>query len=176
MDMSPGDQGSIQNPTARLDSPTKPGIVPCVSADSMKTQMQYLYMQHPLDGIWHNETITGVPVTLTAIGSDGTVTDIGTTTTNGYGGTFGMAWTPTKADTYTIMASFAGDNSYGSSMATSSITVGPSPTTSPTTAPTATSTQGLATTSDLATYIIGVGIAIIIAIGIVGALVLRKRA
>jgi outer membrane protein assembly factor BamB len=131
MDMSPGDQGSISNPTASLDSATKPGTVPCVSAASMETQMEYLYLQHPIDGIWHNETITGVPVILTAIGSDGSVIDIGTTTTNGYGGTFGMAWTPPKEDTYTIMASFNGDDSYGSSMATTAVTVGPAPATTP---------------------------------------------
>ena len=35
---------------------------PCVSAASMATQMEYLYMQHPIDGLYHNETITGVPV------------------------------------------------------------------------------------------------------------------
>jgi hypothetical protein len=129
MDMSPGDQGSIQNPTARLDSPTAPGTGPCVSAASMETQMEYLYMQHPIDGLYHNETITGVPVVLTAIGSDGSVIDIGTTTTNGYYGTFGIPWTPTKEDTYTIMASFAGDDSYGSSSAATMVTVGPAPAT-----------------------------------------------
>jgi hypothetical protein len=135
MDMSPGDQGSIQNPTARLDSPTAAGKVPCVSAASMETQMEYLYMQHPIDGIWHNETITGVPVILTAIGSDGTVTDIGTTTTNGYYGTFSYAWTPPKEDTYTIMATFAGSDSYGSSTAAAGLVVSPAPAVSPTPTP-----------------------------------------
>jgi hypothetical protein len=67
---------------------------PCVSKDSMATQMEYLHMQHPIDGLWHNETITGVPVALTAIKSDGTVIDIGATTTNGYYGTFKYTWTP----------------------------------------------------------------------------------
>lgn len=88
IDMSPGDQGSTTNPTAPLDSPTKPGTVPCVNAASMETQMEYLYMQHPIDGFYHNETITGVPVILMAIASDGTVTDLGTITTNGYYGTY----------------------------------------------------------------------------------------
>jgi hypothetical protein len=102
---------------------------PCVSHSSMRTQMEYLHMQYPIDGIWHNETITGVPVTLTAIGLDGTVIDIGSVTTNGYYGTFGKAWTPPKQDTYTIIASFAGDDSYGSSNAATTVTVGPAPTT-----------------------------------------------
>jgi hypothetical protein len=129
MDKSPGDQGSFDNPTAPLDSATAPGTVPCVSAASMETQMEYLYMQHPINGIWHNETITGVPVMLTAIGSDGSVTDIGTTTTNGYYGSFGYSWSPPKADTYTIIASFNGDDSYGSSSAATAVSVGPAPVT-----------------------------------------------
>ena len=82
-------------------------------------------MQQPIDGLWHNFTITGVPVTLTAIGSDGTFYDIGTTTTDGYGGTFGMPWTPPAEGTYTITAAFAADDSYGSSMATTHVAVGP---------------------------------------------------
>jgi hypothetical protein len=108
-------------------SPAQPGT-PCVdSGYSMTTQMNYLHLQYPIDGIWHNETITGVPVTLSAIGSDGTYYDIGTATTDGYYGTFGMAWTPPKQDTYTIMANFAADASYGSSGAATSVTVGPAP-------------------------------------------------
>jgi hypothetical protein len=109
-------------------SPAQPGT-PCVSKDSMTTQMEHIHLGMAIDGLWHNETITGVPVALAAIGSDGTVIDIGTTTTNGYGGNFGMAWTPTKEDTYTIMASFAADDSYGSSTAYTTVTVGPAPAT-----------------------------------------------
>jgi hypothetical protein len=138
--------------------------------------MQYLYMQHPLDGISHNETITGVPVTLTAIASDGTVTDIGTTTTNGYYGTFGMEWAPAAEGTYTVTASFAGDDSYGSSSAATTVCVGPAPSVAPTATPTSTTaTSNLATTSDLMTYLVVGIIIIIIAIAIVGALILRKH-
>ena len=64
-------------------SPAQPNT-PCVSKESMTTQMQYLHKQQPIGGIWGNETITGVPVTLTAIGLDGSFIDIGTVTTNGY--------------------------------------------------------------------------------------------
>ena len=98
---------------------------PCVSADSMSTQMEYLFFQYPIDGIWHNETITGVPVTLTAIAEDGIYVDIGTTTTDGYSGAFGVVWTPTTEGKYKIIASFAGDDSYGSSTATTFVAVGP---------------------------------------------------
>jgi hypothetical protein len=169
--MSPGDQGSTLNPTAPLDSPTALGTVPCVSAASMETQMEYLYMQQPIDGIWHNETITGVPVILTAIGSDNTVYDLGTVTTNGYYGTFSMAWTPPKADTYTITATFAGDDSYGSSTAATAVSVSPAPSATPTPTPPAAQPA-----TDYTPYIIGMGIAIIIAVAIVGLLLYRKRA
>ena len=136
----------------------------------MATQMEYLHKQMPINGIYGNETVTGVPVTLTAIGSDGSVIDIGSTTTNGYYGTFSKAWTPTAEGIYEIIVSFSGDDSYGSSEATTSVSVGPAPTTpepSPqTTAP------------DYTMTIVGVGIAIIIAVAVAVALavlILRKR-
>lgn len=173
MDISPGDQGSFQNPTAPLDSATKPGTVPCVSAASMKTMMEYVYQQKPIDGIWHNETITGVPVTLTAIDENGNVIDIGTTTTNGYYGNYGFEWAPPNEGLYTIMASFAGDDSYGSSNAACTISVGPAPSAS--SAPTTTTPAGQVTSTEMLTYFVATAIAIIIAIAIVGALILRKK-
>ena len=84
-------------------------------------------MQQPIDGMWHDETITGIPVTLTAMGPNGGYIDIGTATTDGYYGTFGLSWTPTGEGTYKIIASFAGDESYGSSGAATYVTVGPAP-------------------------------------------------
>jgi hypothetical protein len=156
--------------TVMDQSPAQPST-PCVSKETMKTQMEYLHMQRPIDGLYHNETITGVPVTLTAIKSDGTVIDIGTTTTNGYYGTFTQAWTPQDVGTYTIMASFAGDDSYGSSSAATGLVVGPSPT--------ATTTPGTEQTvvdnTPLLYAIAAAAVAIILAVAIVGMLILRKR-
>lgn len=148
-------------------------LVPCVSDDSMTTWMNYLYMQTPIGGLWGNETITGVPVTLTAIGSDGTVYNIGSATTNGYYGTFATTWTPPKQDTYTITATFAGDDSYGSSSSATAVNIGPAASATP--APTATAALNLATNSDIMTYIVGATIAIIIAIVLVGLLIVRKH-
>jgi len=108
-------------------SPAQPDT-PCVSKESMATQMEYIHFQQPIDGLWGNEVITGVPVTLTAIGEDGSYVDIGTVTTEGYSGTFGKSWIPTAEGTYKIIASFAGDDSYGSSSATTWVTVGPATT------------------------------------------------
>jgi hypothetical protein len=133
----------------------------------MTTQMQYIHFQLPQTGIWNNETINGVSVTLTAIDSDGAVVDIGTVTTNGYYGTFSKAWTPTKQDTYTIVASFAGDDSYGSSAASTAVTVGPAPQTP--------ETPTYPTPPDYTMTIIAGVIAVIIAVALVGVLMLRKK-
>jgi hypothetical protein len=110
-----------------LDLSTAQPGTPCVSQKSMTQQMEYLHLQRPIGGLWQNETITGVPVMLTAIDSNGTVIDLGTATTNGYSGVFSLAWTPPNEGTYQIIASFAGDESYGSSLSTTAVSVGPAP-------------------------------------------------
>jgi hypothetical protein len=108
-------------------SPAQSGT-PCVSAESMSTQMEYLHLQRPVDGIWGDQVITGVPVSLTAVGDDGTYVGLGTVVTNGYYGTFALSWTPENEGTYEIVASFEGDESYGSSAAATAVTVGPAAT------------------------------------------------
>ena len=115
-------------------------------------------------------TITGVAVALSAIASDGSVIDIGTVTTNGYYGTFGKEWTPPNEGTYQIIASFAGDDSYGSSGASTVISVGPAPTTP--------ETPQYPVPIDYTMTIIYAAIAIIVAVvvAVVAAvIVLRKR-
>ena len=99
-------------------SPGQPGT-PCVSADSMTEQMEFLHLQ----GLCPS-SLTGVPVVLTAIGSDNSVIDIGEVTTNGFYGTYSAKWTPPNESEYTIIASFAGDDSYGSSTAVTALSVG----------------------------------------------------
>ena len=153
-------------------SPAQPNT-PCVSDNSMANQMEYLHEQQSISGIWNNFTMTGVPVTLTAIGSNGNIIDIGTTTSNAYYGNFGISWTPPSADTYTISASFAGDASYSASSAGTTLLVSAAtatPTPVATTAP-----INAATPNDIMTYIAVGVIAIIIAIAIVGALLYRKH-
>ncbi len=116
--------GMIITGTVLDVSPAQAGT-PCVSVDSMDTQMNYLHMQRPIDGLYNDETITGVPVMLTAIGSDGSYIDIGTTTSSGYYGSFGIEWTPTTEGTYEIQANFLGSDAYGSSGASTWVAVGP---------------------------------------------------
>jgi hypothetical protein len=161
-------QSVVIKGTVMDQSPAQPGT-PCVSAASMTTQMEYLHMQLPIGGIWGNVTMTGVPVTLTALDSNGNYENIGTVTTNAYYGTFSCKWTPPIEGNYTIVASFAGDDSYGSSGASTAIFVGPAPTTAPTAPPPE-------APIDYTWTIVGMGIAIIIAVVIVGILMLRKRA
>jgi hypothetical protein len=136
----------------------------------MTTEMEYIHMQHPNDGVWHNKTIAGVPVLLTAIDATGSVTSIGTVITNGYYGTFSQTWTPPDEGTYTITASFDGDDSYGSSSAATAVAVGPAPTTS-------TGTEQVIMPDYTNTILMGVA-AVIVAVIIVGLLIilaLRKR-
>ena len=147
-------------------SPAQPNT-PCVSKESMALQMEHIHKQMPIDGIWHNETITGVPVTLTAIDSNGIAIDIGTVTTNGYYGTFSKAWTPPNEDTYQIVASFAGDDSYGSSGASTAVSVGPAIVTP--------STPEIPTPVDNTALLYGLIVLVVIAILIGLVTLLRKR-
>jgi outer membrane protein assembly factor BamB len=147
-------------------SPAQPET-PCVSKDSMATQMEYLHMQAPIDGIWHNETITGVPVMLTALAEDGSYVNIGTATTDGYSGMFGLAWTPETEGTYKIIASFDGTESYDSSDAVAYVIVGPAAAAGGTIQP----EQPLIST-DVAIIIAVIAVAIIAAVAY---LALRRR-
>ena len=150
-------------------SPAQPNT-PCVSKESMTIQMEHLHLQMPVGGQWQNETLTGVPVTLTAIDASGSAIDIGTVTTNGYYGTFSKAWTPPVEGDYEIIASFAGDDSYASSAASTAVSVGP--------APAEIIIPEQATPVDYTNTIIVAAIAVIVAFAIgiaIAVLTLRKR-
>ena len=150
-------------------SPAQPST-PCVSKDSMATQMEYLHMQRPIDGTSHNIQMAGVPVTLTAIDSKNNYVNIGSVTTSAYYGTFEMAWTPPEEGTYKIIASFAGDESYGSSAASTAVSVGPAQSTP--------ETPTYPIPPDYTMTIIGGVIAVIIAVAIAAVAIIligRKR-
>ena len=164
--------GVVIKGTVMDQSPAQPNT-PCVSHDSMTIQMEYLHLQNPIGGIWNNETLTGVPVTLTAIDSNGNPTTIGTVTTNAYYGTFAYTWTPPTAGDYKIIASYAGDDSYGSSSAGTDLTIGAAASIAPTTALTTINFDTI--NNSLTTTVIAGVIAIIIAIAIVALLILRKK-
>jgi outer membrane protein assembly factor BamB len=162
----PKGNGIVIRGTVLDQSPAQPNT-PCVSKDSMQTQMEYLHMQQPIDGLLHNVTMTGVPVSLTAIDSNNNYVNIGTVTTSAYYGTFEMAWTPPAEGTYKIVASFTGDDSYGSSGASTAISVGP--------APTQVTIPEQIVPYDYTMTLIGGFLAVIIAIAIVGVLVVFRK-
>ncbi|HLN46032.1 MAG TPA: PQQ-binding-like beta-propeller repeat protein [Candidatus Sulfotelmatobacter sp.] len=167
----PKGTGVVIKGTVLDQSPAQPGT-PCVSKDSMSTQMEYLHKQMPIDGLWHNETISGVPVSLTAISSDGSFTDLGTVSTDGYYGTFSKTWTPDKEGDYQIIASFAGDDSYGSSAAATAISIGPASASNDTGHQETTVPDYTLTIVYAAIAII---IAVIISVAIVGIILYRKK-
>ena len=143
-------------------SPAQPGT-PCVSRDSMGTYMAYLHMQKAIPS---DVTVTGVPVALLALDAKDAVTTIGTTTSD-MSGKFSFAWTPPAEGTYKITATFAGDDSYGSSWGETGLLVGP--------APAEVTIPEQAAPIDYTMAIIGTGIAVIIAVAIAAVLMLRKK-
>jgi PQQ-like domain len=148
-------------------SPASKGA-PCVSDASMATYMDYLHMQMPIDGEYHNITVTGVPVSIDAVDPNGNNVHIATVNSD-VSGAFGYIWKPDLVGKYTVTATFMGDASYGSSWAETTVGVVQAPVVTP--APTATPIV----MPPYELYTVGTGIAVIIAIAIVGLLLLRKR-
>jgi len=140
-----------------------PNGVPAVSDASMSQWMEYLYMQKT-----RSTNATGVEVTLDAIDPNNNFVHLGTATSDA-SGTFGYAWTPPDIPgKYTIIATFAGSESYYSSYAETYAVVSEAPPASPTPTP-------AAPLPPIETYFVVATVAIIIAIAIVGILMLRKR-
>jgi hypothetical protein len=171
--------------TVTDQSPAQKGT-PAVSDQSMTDWMQYLHMQKPIP-----TNATGVFVTLTAIDPNGNSQNIGTTTSD-IGGTYGIEWTPPVEGKYSIMATFAGTESYGSSYATTYLSVSapaatpapatPTPTSTntpvPTIAPTATASPSPVPNSGtgIGTEVyIAVTAFVVIAVVAAAALALRRR-
>ncbi len=135
--------------------------LPCVSDESMTPWMEYVYMQQPF-----SNDVSGVPISLSVVDANGNYRQIGTTTSTIYG-TYSYSWTPDIPGDYTVIASFAGSESYYPSSASAAFYASdPAPTPSPVPITAAPSTE---------MYFAASTIAIIIAIAIVGALILRKK-
>jgi hypothetical protein len=152
-------------------SPAQPGT-PCVAKESMTTQMEYLHEQQPIAGLWNNETIKGVPVSLDTIDPNGNSIHIATVNSEGYSGTYAYTWTPEIPGQYQITATFIGDESYGSSFATAYTSV----TDNTQTIATPSNTETVVSNPPYELYIIGMGIAIIVTVLSIGFLLYRKRA
>jgi hypothetical protein len=143
-----------------------PNGVPCVSDTSMSDWMAYVYMQKPMP-----TNVTGVPVTLSVIDSNNNNRVIGQTTTDA-SGTFSYTWTPDISGAYTLVATFAGSNSYWGSNAETHFFASPA---AATPAPTSTPLSGIASQTTLMYGIIAIIIVIIIGIAVLAMLMVRKR-
>jgi hypothetical protein len=135
-----------------------PNGVPCVSDNSMKEWMEYVYMQQTCPSV-----VTGVEINLAVVDTNGNYRNIGTTVSDG-SGTYSYQWTPDISGKYTIVATFAGSNAYYGSSAQTAFAVDEALATS---TPTPT---GPISAADL--YILPGIIAIIITIIAVGAILL----
>jgi hypothetical protein len=142
-----------------------PNGLPAVSDASMSKWMEYVYMQQPFQA-----NTTGVPVTLSVIDSNGNFRDIGTATSDS-SGTFSFQWTPDITGKYTVIATFAGSESYYPSYSEASFAVDqPAPTATPAATP-------ISSAADL--YFVPLSVVMIVVILILAALVvlsmMRKR-
>ncbi len=137
-----------------------PNGLPCVSDDSESEWMAYVYQQQSMP-----TNVTGVPVELSVIDSNGNYRQIGTTTSDA-SGTFAFTWTPDISGNYTLIANFPDSNSYYSSTAETHFYASEPATPAPTT----TTLQP----GDNTMIIVGSTIAVVIAIAIVGAVILMS--
>jgi outer membrane protein assembly factor BamB len=139
-----------------------PNGLPAIADESMSAWMEYVYMQQPCP-----TNATGVEVTIDAVDPNGNFINIGTATSDAYGG-FGYAWkTPDVPGKYAIIATFSGSESYWSSYAETFAVV--------TEAPAATPTPTPLVLPPYESYTIGAAVAVIIAIAIAVLLLYRRH-
>ena len=129
-----------------------------VSEDSMSDYMEYLYLKRPMP------MTTGVPVTISTIDPNGNMVAIDTVTSDTEG--FRVEWTPENEGLHQILATFDGSTSYFTSYGSTDLLVDSAPEATPE------PTQAPATQTD--TYVLGLGIAALIAIVVMGLLILMK--
>jgi len=138
-----------------------PNGVPAVSDASQSGWMEYVYMQKPMP-----TSTTGVPVSINVVDSNGNYRNIGSTTSDA-NGVFSLTWNPDISGSYTVIASFAGSQSYYPSHAETSFAVSAA-------APTA-SPIPVAAQPPTEMYFAASTVAIIIAIALATILILRKK-
>ena len=137
-----------------------PNGVPAVSDASMGAWMEYVYMQKPRPA-----DAVGVEVTLDTVDPNGNFVHIGTATSD-TSGLFSYVFTPEIPGKYTVIATFQGSESYWRSYAETAISVSEAP-------PAPAAPEPAPAQPPLDLYIIGTGIAIIIAVAIVGLMIVR---
>jgi hypothetical protein len=158
-DTSPGTKQAVQKANF-------PDGVPCVSDADMSQWMEYVYMQQP-----EPTNVTGVPVTLSVLDSNGNYRPIGTTTSDS-SGFYSFQWTPNIPGKYTLYASFGGSQSYWPSSTETAFFVEPA---APTAPPYPTPVAGIASTGTVELGVAAVIIVIVICVAVLAVLMLRKR-
>jgi outer membrane protein assembly factor BamB len=133
---------------------------PAISDEDMGDWMEYIYMQKPFPG-----NAKGVDVSIDVIDANGNFRNVGTATSD-TSGTYSLVWEPDIPGQYSVIATFAGSESYASSFATTSFYVEEAP------QPTAVPDPTPAPMTD--TYVLGMGVAAIAAIVVIGLLILMK--
>jgi hypothetical protein len=141
-----------------------PNGVPCVSDASMAQWMEYVYMQQQCP-----TNAAGVPVSINVVDSNGNYREIGATTSDA-SGMFTFNWTPDIPGSYTVVAIFAGSESYYTSSAETSFYANEAPSATAVPTPVPQSTTDLYFVPAVAGII-----AAIVAVGVVILLALRKR-
>jgi hypothetical protein len=150
--------------TVTDQSPAQPGTA-AVSDASMSDWMAYLHLQNPMP-----TNTTGVQVSLNIVDANGNFRNIGNVVTD-TSGTFSLMWQPDIVGKYTVIASFAGTESYGSSWAQTAFGAVEPPQVTPT-------SQPVINLPPTEMYFALSTAAIIAAIAIIGAILLlavRKR-
>jgi outer membrane protein assembly factor BamB len=156
-DQSPGTKEYAQ--TARF-----PNGVPAISDENMSAWMEYLYQQQPLP-----QDAKGVEVVVEVLDPNNNYYEVGRTTSDA-NGMYKLMFTPEVPGEYSIIASFAGSESYWPSHAETAIGVEEAPAATPAPTPTPASIADM--------YFVPAVIGIIVAIAVVGAvmvLMLRKH-
>lgn len=142
-----------------------PNGVPAVSDESMSAWMDYVYMQKPMP-----TDVTGVEVQLAVIDGNGNYREIGTATSDA-NGCYSMPWLPDIPGKYTVIATFAGSESYWPSHAETAFNIDEAvPTTAPTETP-----QSVADTY-FVPAIAGLFVLVIVGFIVLALLLLRKHA
>jgi len=142
-----------------------PNGVPAVSDASMSDWMLYVYKQFP-----QQTEAVGVPVTVDVIDANGNYRNIGTITSNA-DGFFSFDWVPDIEGKYTVIASFAGSESYYPSHAQAAFVVDAAPQS----AQQATQTQELSLAEQYFLPMSAIIIVAIVVVGLLNLLVAKKE-
>jgi hypothetical protein len=136
-----------------------------VSDESMTAWMEYMFLQKP-----RPTNATGVEVVLSVLDANGNFREIGKATSD-TSGFYSLQWIPDIPGKYTVIANFAGTNSYWPSFAETAFSVEPEPE-----APAAPEPEPPSMTDTYVVAGIVVIVVAVVAVGVAILLVLRKRA